>query len=155
MQIYQAKKDVNGMIYTSSKGTAEVKFWEDILSRELKPVTVRLQQTSKEIGQKLKSLRNATLALILLINIMWIVLLFTVTFPQLEKYDLPDRAFQLLFLAVYGVIIAVSFVAMLAHRFLMLIQFIGRPEVVKEAVRPNHEEMTVLSNVYVNNPTDV
>ena len=114
------------------------------MNRELKPVTVRLQQASKEIGQKLKALRNSTLALMLLINIMWIILLYTVTLPQLLKYGLPERAFQLLFLAVYGFIVMVSFVAMLAHRFLMLIQYLGRPEVVKQAVRRPHDEMVLL-----------
>ena len=114
------------------------------MSKELKPVTVRLQQASKEIGQKLKTLRNSTLALIFLINVMWLILLYTVTLPQLVEYDLPERAFTLLFLAVYGVIILVSTVAMLMHRFLMLIHFLGRPEVLKEATQREHEEITHL-----------
>ena len=129
----------------------EAKFWRAILSKELKPVTVRLQQTSKEIGQKLKSLRNSTLAMIVLVNILWIILLYTVTFPQLKKYDLPERAFQLLFLAVYGIIILVSSLAMLAHRFLMLMQFLGRPEVVDAVVRPQQEPWTVLSTMVPRN----
>ena len=122
----------------------EAKFWKEILSKELKPVTVHLQQASKEIGQKLKSLRNSTLTIMFIINMMWIILLYTVTLPQLVKYGLPDRAFQLLFLSVYGVIVLVSFVAMLMHRFLMLIHFLGRPEVLKEAIQEPHEEPVLL-----------
>ena len=114
----------------------ECRFWKKILSQELKPVTIQFQQTSKDTAQKLKSLRNATLAILLLINIMWIVLLYTVTFPQLEEYDLPAKAFQLLFLAVYGLIILVSFIALLAHRLIMLMQFLGRPQVVEDAMAP-------------------
>lgn len=139
VQIYRAKKAVNGILAVTSK-PEEKAFWDKHLSAELKPVTVRLQQASKEIGQKLKDLRNATLALILLVNILWIILLYTVTFPQLVKYNLPEKAFQLLFLAVYGIIIIVSFFAMLAHRFVMLMHFLGRPEVVLDAVQTPYEE---------------
>ena len=117
----------------------ECSFWKNIVSKELKPVTVRFQQASKDIAQKLKSLRNMILAILLLINIMWIVLLYTVTFPQLEEYDLPVKSFQLLFLAVYGLIIFVSFIALLAHRLVMLMHFLGRPQVVEDAMAPPPE----------------
>ena len=116
-------------------------FWIDILSKELKPVTHQLQQTSTDIiGQKLKTLRNASLGIFLLINLMWIVLLYSLTFPQLEKYNLPEQAFQLLFLAVYGFIFLMSFVAMLMHRCIMLMHFLGRPEIIKDVIEPPHEE---------------
>lgn len=146
VQIYEAKRDINGIPFGAMDAQdEEFQFWTRILSKELKPVTVRLQQTSKEIGQKLKSLRNSTLAGIFLINVMWIILLYTVTFPQLDKYGLPEKAFQLLFLGVYGIIILVSFVAMLAHRFIMLMHFLGRPEVVEQAIAPAPEEFHDLS----------
>eukprot|EP00731_Ephydatia_muelleri_P007824 Em0004g162a len=47
--------------------------------------------------EALKALRNATLAVLLLINIMWIVLLYTLQFPELVKYNLPSKAFEALF----------------------------------------------------------
>ena len=143
IQIHEAKRDLS----TNSSAPIdsddrEAQFWQTILSNELKPVTVRLQQASKEIGQKLKTLRNSTLALMFLINVMWIMLLYTVELPQLAKYGLPQRAFHLLFLAVYGFIVVISFAAMLFHRFLMLIHFLGRPEVFDEAVHTLHEQQT-------------
>lgn len=145
VQIHNVKKALsNTDAVADNDDDKEVKFWKKILNKELKPVTVHLQQASKEIGQKLKSLRNSTLTIMFIINMMWIILLYTVTLPQLVKYGLPDRAFQLLFLAVYGVIVLVSFVAMLMHRFLMLIHFLGRPEVLKEAVQEPHEEPVLL-----------
>ena len=110
-------------IPTESVCDQESIFWQTLLGSQLKPVTVELQKSSKEIGHKLKTLRNSALTIILLINIMWIILFYTVTLPQLENYKLPKKAFQLLFLAVYGLIILASFVAMVFHRLLMLIQF--------------------------------
>ena len=137
IQIYNAKRELRDIVLKHiDYKDKETYFWKRLVSNELHPVTVRLQQTSKEIGLKLKALRNSTLALIFLINITWIILLYTVTLPQLVNYGLPERAFQLLFLAVYGFIILVSFGAMLVHRLLMLIHFLGRPEVFEEAVYP-------------------
>jgi hypothetical protein len=143
IQIHKAKRDLSSIdpAPIDSKDR-EAQFWQNILSNELKPIKVRLQQASKEIGQKLKTLRNSTLALMFLINIMWIILLYTVEVPHLVKHDLPERAFHLLFLAVYGFIVLVSFAAMLIHRFLMLIQFLGRPEVFDEAVHTLQEQQT-------------
>ena len=151
IQIYKAKGELSRIPTISIHDDDEEAFWAKILAKELKPVTVRLQQASKEIGQKLKALRNSTLALILLVNIMWIILLYTVTLPQLVMYGLPERAFQTLFLAVYGFIVLVSFVAMLVHRFLMLIQFIGRPEVVDEAIGPNSDPIVPVDQVDLSN----
>ena len=139
MQIYQAKKDVKN-IRALHIQDEESLFWANLSSNELEPVMFQMQQTSADIDQKLKTLRNTTLGIFLLVNIMWIVLLYTLTFPQLMDYHLPEKIFQLLFLAVYGLIFFISFVAMLAHRCIMLMHFLGRPEVVKEAVAPNHEE---------------
>ena len=139
VQIFHTKKDVK-KIPAVSIDDEESLFWTNILSKELKPVTYQLQQTSTDIEQKLKTFRNITLGIILLINLMWIILLYTVTFPQLKKYDLPEQAFQLLFLAVYGFIFLISFVAMLMHRCIMLMHFLGRPEIIKDAVEPHHEE---------------
>ena len=125
IKIHQTKrylKDLPTLSFRDDEST----FWEGLLRNELRPVTTHLQHTSKEdIGQKLKTLRNSTLTVFLLINIMWIILLFTVKLPQLKSYKLPEKAFQLLFLAVYGFIVLVSFLAMLVHRFLMLVQFLG------------------------------
>ena len=136
LQIYETKQDMDGL-EPKEEEDEETEFWSNILSKELKPVTVQLQQESKEIGQKLKSLRNTTLAIILLVNIMWLVLLFTVTFPHLEAYGLTDRVFQLLFLGIYGIIILLSFVAMLLHRFIMLMQFVGRKPVMPQVIPPD------------------
>ena len=112
----------------------EGEFWLNLVSDKLKPATIRSRDSGRELGEKLKSLRNTTLAFLFLGNIMWIILLYTVTFPHLSNYGLPEAAFQLLFLAVYGVIILLSFVALLVHRMIMLMHYLGRPQVVESAI---------------------
>ena len=113
----------------------ETLFWnrKDI-NKVLKPVSVHFQGQVKNLKQSLRSLRNTALSVIFLVNIMWIVLLYSLSFPELEDYGLDKRGFQLLFLAVYSFIIFVQFVALVCHRVVTLVHYLGRTkpeEVIK------------------------
>ena len=125
------------------EGLNEADFWEDLIHRKLKPVTVRFTQID-DIKDMLKSLRNSILALLLLVNLMWIILLYTLQFVQLEEYGLDSRAFQTLFLAVYGFIIAVQFVALVFHRGVTLVHYLGRTQPA-EIIGPVNEDPLVVS----------
>ena len=103
----------------------EARFWEGLIEHTLKPVTIRFTQIGS-IQQALRSLRNMVLILLLLVNCMWIILLFTLDFPQLTDYGLDPRGFQLLFLAVYGFIIIVQFITLLCHRAVTVVHYLGR-----------------------------
>ena len=56
---------------------------------------------------------------------MWIVFLYTLVFPQLTKYNLPDKVFSLLFLFVFSFIVLIQFLAMLIHRFKSLLHLLA------------------------------
>ena len=103
----------------------EFKFWTKLIKDKLKPVALKFTQV-KDVQKSLERLRNLVLAALLLINLMWIVLLFSLTFWQLQQYSIDPRAFQLLFLGVYGFIIGIQFFTMLAHRAVTLIHCLGR-----------------------------
>ena len=104
----------------------EADFWVGVIHRNLKPVSVRFQGQVEDLKHSLRSLRNAALAVLLLLNIMWIVLLYTLNFPELTDYGLDSRGFQLLFLAVYGFIIVVQFITLIFHRIVTLVHYLGR-----------------------------
>lgn len=125
------------------EGLNEADFWDDLIHRKLKPVTVRFTLID-DIKDMLKSLRNSILAVLLLINLTWIILLYTLQFPQLEDYGLEPRAFQLLFLAVYSIIIAVQFVALVCHRGVTLVHYLGRTQPA-EIIGPVNEDPLVVS----------
>ena len=91
----------------------------------MKPVTVRFTQVD-DLKENLRSLRNMTLVLLLLVNIIWIILLHTLKFDRLAIFSFDPRVFQLLFIAVYGFIIVIQFVAMVCHRCVTLIHYLGR-----------------------------
>jgi chitin synthase len=98
-----------------------------LIDDKLKPVSQKfILDQIKDIHKSLQSLRNMTLAILLLINMMWMVLLASLTFWQLEQYRVDPRAFQLMFLAVYSFIILIQFFAMLAHRLVTLVHNFGR-----------------------------
>ena len=112
----------------------EKDFWTRLIKdRQLKPVSEQFVSQEK-VKKSLRSLRNISLIVLLLVNIMWIIVMYTVQFPRLELYGLNDRAFQLLFLAVYSFIIIIQFIAMIFHRVITLIHYFGRIT-YKEAVR--------------------
>ena len=93
----------------------------------MKPETVRFTPID-DLKANLKSLRNSVLAILLLVNIMWIILLYTLEFSQLIDYGFESRAFQTLFLAVYGIIIVIQFVTLLCHRSVTLVHYLGRTQ---------------------------
>ena len=115
--------------------STEEDFWnEKDISKVLRPISVYFQGQLKDIKQSLRSLRNTVLGVIFLVNIMWIILLYSLSFPELEDYGFDKRGFLLLFLAVYGFIIIVQFLALLCHRMVTLVHYLGhtKPEEVNK-----------------------
>ena len=109
----------------------EAEFWKKLVDIKLKPVSVQFQDQIKDQKESLRSLRNQILALLFLVNILWIILLYTLKFPELEDYGLDSRGFELVFLAVYGFIIIVQFITLLYHRLVTLAHYLGRTPSVR------------------------
>ena len=118
-------------------------FWRELIETKLKPVAQKFTQV-KDVQKSLVSLRNLVLAVLLLMNLMWIVLLFSLSFWQLQKYAIDPRAFQLMFLFVYGLIIIIQFFTMIAHRAVTLIHYLGRVTPREVLVVPWAEEFQVV-----------
>ena len=112
--------------WLESTNPEEADFWIGLIHRNLKPVSIRFQGQVEDLKKSLLSLRNAVLAGLFLVNIVWIILLYTLEFPELQDYGLDSRGFQLLFLAVYGFIIVVQFITLVLHRIVTLIHYFGR-----------------------------
>ena len=107
----------------------ENSFWVKLVKDKLQPESANLGKTD-ELKKQLKDLRNLSVLIIFLINVMWIVFLYTLVFPQLTKYNLPDQAFSLLFLFIFSLIVLIQFFAMLIHRFESLLHLLAgiRPQ---------------------------
>jgi len=103
----------------------EEEFWEELVAKKLKPLSTRLTSI-EEVKESLKSLRNTILIVLFLLNVMWIITLYSLEFPRLADYNLDPKAMQVLFLAVYGCIILIQFVMMVCHRGVTLIHYFGR-----------------------------
>ena len=108
----------------------------------MKPDTVRFTPIA-DLKADLKSLRNSVLAILLLVNLMWIILLYTLEFSQLIDYGLESRAFQTLFLGVYGIIIVIQFITLLCHRAVTLVHYLGRTQPTEIIGHENQEALVV------------
>ena len=124
----------------------EAVFWEKLIPNKLKPVSVHFQGQIKDLKQSLRALRNTTLCVLLLVNIMWIVLLYSLNFPELENYGLDKRGFELLFLAVYAFIIIVQFIALICHRMVTLVHYLGRIQ-PSEVISDRHDNIQLREHV--------
>jgi len=118
LQAYPEKKEV----------AEENEFWRRLVKKCLKPESANFSKVD-ELKKKLTDLRNYSILVLLLTNIMWIVFLYTLAFPQLEKFNLPDKAFSLLFVAVFSLITIIQFVAMIFHRFATLLHVLAASRV--------------------------
>ena len=121
LELHEVPSKENKDVKSADK---EHKFWADLAQGKLKPESVNLDNID-ELKQKLKTLRNLSVLILFLINVMWIVFLYTLVFPQLSKYNLPDRAFSLLFLFIFSIILLIQFLAMVIHRFKTLLHLLA------------------------------
>ena len=112
-------EDTNG---TTNK--EENRFWAKLVQTTLKPESANLGKV-EELKEKLRNLRNLSVLIVFLINVMWIAFLDTLVIPQLSKYGLPEKAFSLLFLILFSIIILIQFIAMLFHRFETLLHLLA------------------------------
>ncbi|XP_059620606.1 chitin synthase chs-2-like [Phlebotomus argentipes] len=120
---------------------AEEKFWNDIIDRYLKPLDLSEEEKSK-VATALKDLRDMSVFAFIMINVIFVL---TVLLLQMNKDDIHIRwpfevknfidydtanneitivreyleldPIGLLFVAFFGIILAIQFVAMLIHRF--------------------------------------
>lgn len=139
--MHSTKAIIENLIETSID-EVESNFWATLIFHKLKPLSVQLMSV-KEVKDSLHQLRNSMLAVLFLVNIMWIVLLYTVQFPRLAFYGIDPRAFQLLFLAVYGFIIVVQFFMMICHRGITLVHYFGRITPVQVVPNSNFDIFSV------------
>jgi len=116
----------------------EKEFWIKLIADKLKPESADLSKVN-ELKTKLKDLRNYSVLVLLLTNIMWIVFLYTLAFPQLEKFNLPKEAFSLIFVTVFSLITVIQFIAMIFHRFATLLHLLAasRVKLPRKGSKPN------------------
>ena len=124
IRINQTRAFMNVATTLPMTNQKEVEFWDRLAKTTLKPESANLGKV-EELKEKLTNLRNLSVLVLLLINIMWIVFLYTLKFPELIKYNLPDKAFSLLFLIIFSVIMIIQFVAMIFHRFETLLHLLA------------------------------
>ncbi|EDO44996.1 predicted protein, partial [Nematostella vectensis] len=108
----------------NSDDGAEYDFWDGLREACLKPELAGFDGNT-ELKDKLEDLRNTTLMVFLISNVLWmIVIMVLVKHSNLKLLGVDFVG--LMFLSVYGTIILFQFIAMLAHRLTTLIHLLAR-----------------------------
>ncbi|XP_067686998.1 chitin synthase chs-2-like [Haliotis asinina] len=117
----------------------EKTFWSNLISEYLKPI----DEKDPTLAKNLTSLRNTACLGFILINAVFIILLFALESiaqytPNLAfELPCPDPSFKpekvqplsIAFIVVFGLLLLVQFIAMLFHRFSTLLQIIAGKEI--------------------------
>ncbi|CAB4012509.1 Chitin synthase 6, partial [Paramuricea clavata] len=126
-KIREARQDLSkvptGRLKDDGDGT-ENDFWTKLRELRLLPESKAFGQYS-ELADKLSDLRNSVVLCLMVSNLVWIILIYTLT--QKTELDVIDtNPLGLAFLIVFGFIIAIQFLTMLWHRVATLLHFLAR-----------------------------
>jgi len=102
----------------------EWEFWEELREICLLPEQAAFNQ-SGELVEKLGDLRDTTLLVLTVSNVLWLT--FMVTIMEQTRLELLGTSFaSLAFLIVYGVVLIMQFLSMIWHRMETAVHFIAR-----------------------------
>ena len=102
----------------------EYEFWTRLRELRLLPESKAFGQYS-ELADKLADLRNSVVLCLMVANLVWIILMFTLT--KKSKLNVVNtNPLGLAFLVVFGTILAIQFLTMLWHRVATLLHFLAR-----------------------------
>ena len=102
----------------------EYEFWEGLRQTCLIPELSAFDQTSK-LKEKLVELRNTALLVFGVSNALWMIIILTLARQKDLKVFGVD-VIGLVFLLIYGFLIALQFLALLGHRFKTIIHILAR-----------------------------
>lgn len=101
----------------------EIQFWEDLSQGVLRPITCNV---SHELLSKFRILKKNILLLLFLFNTVWVIALYSSSFPQLGRFTLNSKPFAIVFLSVYGCLLLLQFVSMVCHRIVSFCHYLAR-----------------------------
>ena len=115
----------------------EYEFWEGLRQACLIPELSAFDQSAK-LKEKLVELRNTTLVVFGVTNVLWMIIILTLV-QHKDLKVLGVHGIGLGFLAIYGCIFVIQFLALLGHRFKTIVQVLARTpwKVAKNRVYPS------------------
>jgi len=102
----------------------EYEFWEGLRQTCLVPELSAFDQTS-ELKEKLVELRNTALLIFGVSNALWTVIVLTLV-QQKDLKVFGVDVIGLAFLLIYGLLVVLQFLALLAHRFKTIVHILAR-----------------------------
>ena len=152
-----------GMGTEQDLGVEETKFWEQLIGKYLYPLATD-EEHEERVGKELKSLRNKAVTAFFLIDFLIIVLIetleqfetiagagesnFTTHFHyRCRGKDLSIDPIGFAFIVVFGAILVIQLLGMLAHRFFTLLQIVSTTRISnkRKGVGKRNEEVVTLA----------
>ena len=118
----------------------EYEFWEGFRQACLIPELSAFDQTAK-LKEKLVELRNTTLVVFGVTNVLWMIIILTLV----QHKDLKVLGVDVVglgFLIIYGLIFVIQFLALLGHRFKTIVHVLARTpwKVANNRVEPTSSQ---------------
>ncbi|CAH1251631.1 CASKIN2 [Branchiostoma lanceolatum] len=111
------------LVEKKKDGKEELRFWETLRETKINPELAKF--SDKRLDEKLISLRNSALVVLLVVNVLWITIMMVLSSRQALKV-LGESPTSFLSLAVFGIVQVIQFLAMLYHRLLTLLHYLAR-----------------------------
>ena len=144
-------------------GAEETEFWQQLINKYLYPLATN-KEHEERVGKELKSLRNKAVTAFFLIDFLVIVLIETLeqfetiasagesNFTTHIHYtcggqDLSIDPIGFAFIVVFGAILVIQLLGMLAHRFFTLLQIVSTTRISnkRKGVGKRNEEVVTLA----------
>ena len=118
----------------------EYEFWEGLRQACLIPELSAFDQSAK-LKEKLVELRNTTLVVFGVTNVLWMIIILTLV----QHKDLKVLGVDVIglgFLIIYGLIFVIQFLALLGHRFKTIVHVLARTpwKVTNNRVEPTSSQ---------------
>ena len=118
----------------------EYEFWEGLRQACLIPELSAFDQSAK-LKEKLVELRNTTLVVFGVTNVLWMIIILTLV----QHKDLKVLGVDVIglgFLIIYGLIFVIQFLALLGHRFKTIVHVLARTpwKVANNRVEPTSSQ---------------
>lgn len=133
LNLYIAEDEINevklsldkNLSCTSALNKDETSFWESLANGVLRPAPNIIYQ-EVELRREFRLLKKNVLLALFLVNMVWMILLYSSSLPQLRQYNINTKLFATIFLSVYGGLLLVQFVNMICHRIITFCHYLSK-----------------------------
>lgn len=127
LQVSETRNELNALrlFDLASINSSEFEFWEKLRQEKLSPDSGAFAHDA-DLKTKLEELRNSTLLVYAVANVIWLILIMTLASKSDRLNVLCTNPLGLTFLVIFGLLTCIQFLCMIAHRLSTWMHMIAR-----------------------------